>query len=309
MALTNYTNGVSSFGMPVLPAYSGFLTTGSVFFVHSGTGEDSPGQGTDPDNPFASIDYAVGRCTAANGDLIVVMEGHAETVSAAGGLDLDVAGITVLGLGNGANRPTITLGTADTADIDVDAANITVANVIIDATAFDSITTAFDVNAANFTLRDCLCVVGDSGGQADAFITTGATTASNGMRIINCIFTSTTTGPVSAIDIVGTPDGVEILGCQFWGTYSGAPINNETGNVATNLRIEGCFLQNTHATALALDLDSACTGYMAHCLIHTANVDPVGAGAAVDSGSLFCYENYASDTVDGSGVLEPAAIT
>jgi hypothetical protein len=80
------------------------VTTGNIFFVDSGsaTGANSVGAGQNPDAPFLTIDYAVGQCTANNGDIIYVMPGHAEVVAAAAGLDLDVAGITIVGLGSGA---------------------------------------------------------------------------------------------------------------------------------------------------------------------------------------------------------------
>lgn len=90
-------------GVPILPA----LTTGNVFFVDSGKGANDTAQGKDADTPFATLDYAIGRCTASNGDVIIVAPGHAETLTAA--IALDVAGITIIGLGNGDNRPSFTL--------------------------------------------------------------------------------------------------------------------------------------------------------------------------------------------------------
>ena len=86
--------------------------TGERFFVHSGTGTNSVGGGQNPDAPLATIDYAVALCTADKGDVIYVMPGHAEVVSAAAGLDLDVSGITIIGLGSGANTPTVTFDSA-----------------------------------------------------------------------------------------------------------------------------------------------------------------------------------------------------
>ena len=55
------------------------FTTGNIFFVDSGsaTGADSVGAGRNPDLPFLTIDYAVGQCTANNGDYIIAMPGHA----------------------------------------------------------------------------------------------------------------------------------------------------------------------------------------------------------------------------------------
>ena len=87
-------------GIPFLDA-SGKITTGNQYFVSSDTGADSTGNDGSIRRPFATIDYAVGRCSANVGDVIYVMPGHTETVSAAAGINLDVAGISVIGLGAG----------------------------------------------------------------------------------------------------------------------------------------------------------------------------------------------------------------
>ena len=95
-------------------------TTGNIYYVDSGAAvaSDEVGAGRSPSTPFATIDFAIGQCTANNGDVIYGMPGHAEAVIAAGGLDVDVAGISIIGLGVGNNRPTITLGTDAAADVD-----------------------------------------------------------------------------------------------------------------------------------------------------------------------------------------------
>ena len=46
------------------------ITTGDRWFVHSGTGTDGAGYGQNPDAPCATIDYAIGLCTASQGDVI-----------------------------------------------------------------------------------------------------------------------------------------------------------------------------------------------------------------------------------------------
>jgi len=130
------------------------LTTGEIFFVHSGTGANAAGGGRNPDSPLATIDYAVGLCAADKYDRIYVMPGHAETLTAAAQMVLDVAGISVIGLGRGANKPQITLGTATTTDIDIDAANVSIENLDFIA-AFADVAVCIDVNADNFTMRGC----------------------------------------------------------------------------------------------------------------------------------------------------------
>ena len=78
MGLTNFPNGISSFGVPVLGG-GAITTTGSIFFVDSVTGSNG-NSGADSDHPFATIDYAIGKCTANKGDHILVMPGHNEAI-------------------------------------------------------------------------------------------------------------------------------------------------------------------------------------------------------------------------------------
>src|SRR6185503_19507054 len=52
--------------------------------------------GKTPDRPLATIAKALTLCVANRGDKIILMPGHAETVSAAAGLDLNVAGVSII---------------------------------------------------------------------------------------------------------------------------------------------------------------------------------------------------------------------
>lgn len=136
-------------GAPLLPT-PGNVITGNVYFVHSTNGSNSNNDGSEA-SPFASIDYAVGKCTANNGDVIYAMPGHNESVTAAGGLDLDVVGITVVFLGEGTDRAKVTFGTSASADMDIDAANVTLINPKFVA-AIDALTGPIDVNASDFKI-------------------------------------------------------------------------------------------------------------------------------------------------------------
>ena len=57
---------------------------------------------------FPTIDSAIGACRASLGDKIYVAPGHTETLATAGAITLDVAGVEIIGLGVGANRPVLT---------------------------------------------------------------------------------------------------------------------------------------------------------------------------------------------------------
>ena len=98
---------------------------------------------------------AMTACVANRGDVIFLAPGFTLAVSSATGLLFNKAGVTIIGMGSGLNRPTITLDTAATATIAVSAANIQMHNVIVTAN-FADIVSAFTLAAAkDFNLHKC----------------------------------------------------------------------------------------------------------------------------------------------------------
>ena len=146
-SLSSYSNGFRQ-GLSIGNFPLVGIMPGKVLWVNSVIGGNgNPGT---RNRPFATLDYAIGRCSASQGDIIFCAPGHTETITAAGAIAMDVAGINIYGLGIGAQRPTINFGTATTASITVSAANITVANMRFLST-FADVVTAFDVTAAGFS--------------------------------------------------------------------------------------------------------------------------------------------------------------
>lgn len=95
---------------------------GAILFVHSGTGTNGEGYGFTKDAPYASIDYAIGQCTADKGDVIFVLPGHQETITGTD-ITVDVAGVSVIGLGRGSLMPRINHNHAN-AEISIAADNV-----------------------------------------------------------------------------------------------------------------------------------------------------------------------------------------
>jgi hypothetical protein len=211
-----------------------YPTTGNIFFVDSGA--SAGGNGLSPEAAVLTIDAAIGLCTANNGDIIVVMEGHAESVVGAAGIAADVAGITIVGLGRGRKRPVITFTTATAASCDISAASIHVENLVF-VNGIDAQTAMINISAADVTIKGCEIQTGDATTQAvlgilttdvagdshvikDNFLfgacaTTGniaaATTASlNGLIIGNVILNQTADGNNKAI-VLGASDTYMIV--------------------------------------------------------------------------------------------------
>lgn len=130
---------------------AGSLTFGNIFYVDSGaTAASDSNNGKDPiKSPMATLDAAIGLCTANNGDVIYVLPGHSETLSSTS-TTVDVAGVTIIGLSNGAAKPTFNC-TATGSRINVSAANCTFQNLRMVAGVGDVVTAFLHATAAQNT--------------------------------------------------------------------------------------------------------------------------------------------------------------
>jgi len=298
---TNFPNGISSFGVPVLGG--SILTTGNIFFVDSGASNavDTPANGS-ADMPFATMDYCVGRMTANNGDHMIVMPGHAEVVSAAGGLNLDVAGINVVGIGSGANMPTVTIGVAASADVDINAANVTVTGINFVANLAD-VLVMIDVNATDFTLHTSRFTQTGVALNALVCVQDATSLASNRMSLIGNHVIMNDAAGTHFVNFSGTGDGHIVTHNVLlgdWGTMAigGAGVvtlatimHNRISNAATDTN--SCI--NFAATATGIVMGNWCCGGAAQA-------------AGITATAMAVAENYYGVvSEDLSAILEPIA--
>lgn len=71
MALTNFPNGITSFGVPVLGGACGIPFTGNYYFVDPVNGAD--GNEGSPEQPLATLYGAHNKCTAGNNDVVILI--------------------------------------------------------------------------------------------------------------------------------------------------------------------------------------------------------------------------------------------
>jgi hypothetical protein len=249
MPLTNFSAGVSSFGIPVIGSGS-ILTTGNVFFVSStSTGaSNNTSSGRDPATPFATLAYAVSQCTANTNDHIIVMPGHVEAVTAAAGIALSVAGITIVGIGSGSNRPTINFTTATAASLRVSAANITLRNFLFIGVV-DALASPIQVQAADFWLDGC--ETRDTAGTAQATDWILTTAAANRLKITNHRHDGDTAAGTNAwLAIVGG-DGILVDGLRADGNFAVAGIDVRT-TATTDLEVRNVYFRQRNSNDLFL---------------------------------------------------------
>jgi hypothetical protein len=226
--------------------------TGNIFWVDSGsaTGADAAGYGQNPDAPFLTLDYAIGQCTANNGDHIFVMPGHAETKAAAGALfTADVAGVTVICLGEGADRPTFTFSHTG-ATSTISAASFKMKNFLF-VTGIDSVVTFATVSGADCELVGEIRDTTDTE-VVDGFTVTGdrfkATILHRGYTGGDANLTTITLDGVAGADIK-----VVALG------KAGTAVVNMTGHACSDVVVDGTFLV-TSTTDLSKTVKDTITG-------------------------------------------------
>lgn len=303
MPISNYRNGFklghTSREIPILDMQS---KNGNVFWVDSNTG--SNGNTGTFDAPFATIDYAIGRCTASQGDKIFVSPGHAESIVAATGMVADIAGISIIGLGLNDSRPTITFTTATAASVVVSANDVYIGNMIFKCNIASQVT-MIDCNAKRTIIDGCYFTEGTQTGLTFIDINGGAANACDGVEVVNCDFNAPTAGNYTgAIELGEVADRVKIHECTIYGDFDDAGIHNPTGKVLTNLTLANNVISNLQTGDHAIELVSACTGMAYNLYMYTDTY-----ATTFDPGSLKCFECYSVSSIDKNARLNPVVET
>ena len=262
---------------------------GDIYFVGSTvTGaSDAAGFGQNPDAPFATIDYAIGNCTASQGDVIYVLPGHNEGLGDAQ-IAVDKAGISIVGLGSGGLVPRIDFDHAN-ASIDISANDCKLKNLRL----LPSITTVgigIDVMAAvtDTVLEDLEILPGEDGAGADEFvlgidIKAGCTRTT--IRRFKYRQHASAAHSDAGISLTGASDDVCIEDCDIYlvGAAAVAPIKGIT-TLSTNVRIRGCTL-HTDAEP-GIELLTGTTGVISDNDIFS-NLAAISAAIVADGCALF----------------------
>ena len=305
MGLTKFPNGISSMGMPVIGG--GLITSGHVFFVHSGTGSDS-NSGADTDHPLATIDAAINLCTADKGDIIIVMPGHAETVSTSAGFDADVAGISIVGLGNGDDRPTITFATSTGADVDLNADGVLVRNMKFSMDGVDALSAPIDVDGSNITIEDCEIIAASTAGQATTGLNLGV--SSHGFTFQRNHVVAPNSGGTEFMTIAGVSNNVKIADNWFDGDWDTAAIVNTDGtnpNACLRMLVKDNVFKNDDTDAAGISLGTSGGGAAGLIVNNMFGLTGTLAGTLIGYGGVCrMFNNYIATLVTAQGELLPA---
>ena len=256
--------------------------------------------GLSPERAFRTVDFAVGQCTADEGDVIVLLHG-AHSISAT--IAVDVAGITITGIpgaipvsrsrmpGSAARRRTSIVSTETTGDV----FTVTVADVEISHIHFDDIAGGQSVDASaaadRLYVHDCTFLMD-----------TAANTATMGIH-----FSQTTTGSV---------DHAVISNCYFVAGAANGPAIRALGTVI-GLSIENCTFRLVGAAAWADAITAADAGSLGILIRDCDFAQPTSAttvitncidvtGVTTDAATQVyrCYIPAGADGVTGTAMAD-----
>ena len=299
MGWTNFPHGVKSFGVPVMGS-AGSIVTGSTFFVDSNTGSNG-NDGKSPSAPFSTLTYALTQCTASKGDVIYLMPGHAE--SNATTITISTIGVSIIGLGTGTLRPSVTV-TGAVAGLTVSAANVLIENLYFPAPGIDTVTSDIALGAAGCVVRNCVFIGSTTAKNKVDFITLAA--AANDCVIEGNYFYNTVVEMTGgAINIAGACSRVVIqdnfimdsIGYALGAIYDGA--------TALELLLRRNIMMNAKAATVVLEFGNNSTGVCSFNHIvgrHTTLASNVSAGTGMNF-----FENRVVEEAALNGAIIPAA--
>lgn len=256
---------------------------------------DAAGVGQNSNFPLATIDYAIALCTASSGDVIYLMPGHAETITTAGGITLDVAGVSIIGLGNGDARPTITFATGAAASMLVSASDCRISNVIFKCNIANQ-NHMIDCTGDDLEIDHCAFLEGTATGLS--FVTSDTDDGdSDFLHIHHCLFYAPTAGLYdAAIQIAKDHANIRIEDNTIYGDFDEAGIDVPAGgNACLHLQIHRNVITNLQSGQHSIQINStAVTGSASFNMCQTD-----ARATAFDTAALACWENKWCDT-DGS---------
>lgn len=268
--------------------------------------------GSNPDEAVATLDEAFALCTANVGDTIVVMPNHAETVTGVGGIAHDVAGVSVVGLGTGNQRPRFLMDGGTTVTYLISAADAYVENLVF-ASGHADVVTCIGISTGVHA-QIIGCEFGDNIATENflsCITSTGAANTADGLVVRDCFCYTPDASTIGFVMMTDDSIGLRLEDNVVIseGTGLATLVTVATGKDVRGIRVLRNYL-SSKATAgnLFVSNDTASpnnSGIIAHNRIRHADV--TGAHALGAVGGCGFFDNLSASTDAVSGVILPAA--
>lgn len=261
-------------------------------------------------NLYTTLGAAMAVCTANQGWTVVVLPGHVESVTTT---PTFVAGVTIVGIGTGEERPTFNWTTA-ASQWAIAVNNVRIINCVLNfaATAATTTTKALTCSGTSCRISGCRIIMGTSSTQlatvgielttgADKFILGADKDSEEGS---NTIYSPSTAAVTSPLKLTNAVDNVIISNNIFnngLGTTGGS---NITMTVApTNIYIGYNVFANTIASSTtSLVGVASATGYVEY---NTSYIQAATGGATsfATLGNLQLTQNFGCAGAAKTGIL------
>lgn len=277
------------------------LGTGDIFYVDSGIGGAT---GLTWATAVATIDDAVNLCTNDAGDFILVAPGHAEDMGTTDP-DVDKTGVTIIGLGEGEQRPVLSADTS-TDIFTIDGDDIAVYNLVFLAHTPD-VAKGIDItaNSENTVIKNCTFTV-HTAGTDEFLIAINIGADADNVLIEDNQFYMTGGNATEAILFDGTCDYPVIRGNEIFGDYSTACIYGDSTGAGVQILIEDNVLYNGDDTGglntePGIELKSTTSGIITG---NTIVCDEVSPDVAIVAAACYISGNTYTETIGIAGTLD-----
>lgn len=318
MSITNFPQGVSSFGFPQLGPLN-LMTSGSVFWVNSATGTDADGRGSDPSRPLASLKFALGKTTSPSSnptkpgnDVIILMPGHVESINSAAYFTTAASSVSIVGLGVGNERPTLQWKTTTTAQIIIATDGIRFYNVIFDlASQLTAMAEPIKITSTNTQFESCYFLQASAANAA--VLAVGLEAGWGQVQFEDCTIDGSAAAGAEFIQINAAGSGLRIRNSRVIGNYTNSVVNAGAFNVLE------VFLQYDVMTNIANNkpilafgnAGTASQGFVHQCFFTGVAWTAIGPGANSPYSlgtnvSFYFAQSLALATANKSAVVAPA---
>lgn len=307
-------NPVNFFGPVALPGYVLSPTGGIIRYVHASgaVGLDQLPAGM-ADIFDTAIDLALQKCRDNRGDQVIVLPGHTESITGAAGLPSMKSGVTILGIGNGDERPTINW-TAAASNVALAKNNVRFENLILNfaATAAITVTEAITITGTRNTFAKNSLIFGAAGGTQNATCGIKVSTGAHRTRIEdNEIWSAPDAATTDHFLVSAAVDRFMFRRNYGSGGPAGANGLLRFSAAATNILVDENFLENTLAGANSTAVFVGFAGLTGQFPWNALSVQNNGTAASqgiIVPGNARANQTFTSDEAGKSGALSPAVV-
>jgi len=281
----------------------GNLGTGNIYYVDSGVANE--GDGSSWANAKDTLNEAIDLCTADNGDVIYVAQGHSETMGdAADEVDIDVSGVTIIGCGEGLLRPTFDYTATTTGAFAIGADDITIINLRFHANVTD-VNEAIEIEAGSEQVSIIGCLFDVESEGTDEFlecIDSSGGAGSDRLSVIGCEFYMGA-GACNAAICTKDSDYSVFKDNVTFGDYAVACIYNTTQSnhilIENNRLFNGTIGGNAGLNSEpGIELAATTTGIISNNFI-ACNL--ATKAASVVAADCYLFENYYNEDESSAG--------